>query len=244
MNLKFTIIIPCYNAEKWIEESLKSALHQTYENVEVIVVDNESTDNSYQILKDIQMQYPTLKILTAPNLYKYAWDEPVGAALEIFTGDYFTVLGADDYISKDYVESIVQILSGNTHKIKLLQSPIMGIDSEKRHKGLLGHSYKNISEFKERLFKDCPVTTPSVVYSRELYDEGLIQWKGEKYLGAGDYNLYFEFADKNLFIYPVPRWLGYHYRWHHEQSTWGMQREFSEVDVKIREHWKQKWSNE
>jgi len=241
MNPKITIIIPCYNAEKWIAESIQSALDQTYVNTEVIVVDNESTDGSYNIIKEMHAANSTFQIDTAPNLYKYSWEEPVGAALKIFTGDYFTVLGADDYISKDYVESIVQILSGNTHRIKLLQSPIMGIDSEKRHKGLLGHSYKNISEFKERLFKDCPVTTPSVVYSRELYDEGLIRWKGEKYLGAGDYNLYFEFADKNLFIYPVPRWLGYHYRWHQEQSTWGMHREPTNYDNLIKNYWRKKW---
>ena len=241
MNLKFTIIIPCYNAEKWVEECLMSALHQTYKNLEVIVVDNESDDNSYQILKDVQKQYPPLKVLTAPNLFKYSWEEPVNAALKIFSGDYFTIVGADDYISKDYVEKIVQILSNNTHKIKILQSPIMGINKDKKSQGLLGHSYKSISEFKKKLFQDCPVTTPSVVYSRELYDQDLIQWGAEKYSGAGDYNLYFEFADRNLFIYPFPQWLGYYYRWHKDQSTWGMHQETTNYDQIIRDHWRKRW---
>ncbi|HBY68300.1 MAG TPA: family 2 glycosyl transferase, partial [Flavobacteriaceae bacterium] len=45
---KISIIIPCYNSEKWIEKSVKSALNQNGEFAEVIVVDNESTDNSLQ----------------------------------------------------------------------------------------------------------------------------------------------------------------------------------------------------
>ena len=49
-----SIIIPCYNAEKWIEESIMSALNQTYQNTEVIFVDNESTDGSHEIAKKIQ----------------------------------------------------------------------------------------------------------------------------------------------------------------------------------------------
>jgi glycosyltransferase involved in cell wall biosynthesis len=51
MKPKITIIIPCYNAEKWIAESINSALSQTYENKEIIFVDNESTDNSLNIAK-------------------------------------------------------------------------------------------------------------------------------------------------------------------------------------------------
>ena len=56
-NPKISIIIPCYNSEKWIEKSVKSALNQNGEFAEVIVVDNESTDNSLQIIKNIQKDF-------------------------------------------------------------------------------------------------------------------------------------------------------------------------------------------
>ncbi len=59
MNFKFSIIIPCFNAEKWIEQCLLSALKQSYENTEVIFVDNESTDNSFEIAKEIQKNIPS-----------------------------------------------------------------------------------------------------------------------------------------------------------------------------------------
>ena len=60
--MKITIIIPCYNAEAWIAESIKSALLQTYENTEVIFVDNESTDNSHAIALEIQKLNPTASL--------------------------------------------------------------------------------------------------------------------------------------------------------------------------------------
>jgi len=49
MKPKVTIIIPCYNAEKYIEKCIRSAMSQTYENVEVIFIDNDSADDSLEI---------------------------------------------------------------------------------------------------------------------------------------------------------------------------------------------------
>ena len=51
--MKVSIIIPCYNSEKWIDKCLRSALDQSYEDTEVILVDNESTDDSPTIFKEI-----------------------------------------------------------------------------------------------------------------------------------------------------------------------------------------------
>ena len=64
MKPKITVIIPCYNAEKWIEESIMSALNQTHEDTEVIFVDNESTDASYEIAKKIQQNNSKLQVFT------------------------------------------------------------------------------------------------------------------------------------------------------------------------------------
>ena len=65
---KVSIIIPCYNAEKWIEKCVNSALNQTYENIEVIVVDNESSDNSLVILNEKFGKNDKVMIETAENI--------------------------------------------------------------------------------------------------------------------------------------------------------------------------------
>jgi len=241
MSLKVTIIIPCYNAEKWIEKCVTSALNQTYENTEVILVDNESTDRSLEIVKKVQETHPALIVSTAPNLYRYSWEEPVTEGLSLSTGDYITILGADDYITPEYVENFMQYISKAPSKILAFQSPIRGVQGlEEDFRGEVAHNYKSLTEFKEQLFHHSPVNTPTMVYSRKLKDRGLLRWDPQ-YLGAADYHLYFRLADNNVFIFPADRYLGYNYRWHPGQATWGMHRETTNYDDTIRGYWRVKW---
>jgi len=243
MKPRVTIIIPCFNAESWIEQSVSSALAQTYDNVEVIVVDNESTDGSLAVIKKLASQNESLVTATAPNLYRHSWEEPVQEALQQSTGDYITILGADDYIAPDYVSNFMKYFLAKPDTVLCLQSPIRGVEG---HTGNMmqdvGHSYKSMAEFKNSLFEKCPVNTPTVVFSRKLYDQGLLTWNAADYLGAADYDLYFNLADSDVFIYPIPKWLGYYYRWHQGQATWGMHREQKSYDHIIREYWARKWS--
>lgn len=239
---KVTIVIPCYNSEKWIEQSVRTALDQDYGNVEVIFVDNESTDSSVDIVSKIQSD--KLIMSSAPNIYPHSWTEPVDEALSISTGEYFTILGSDDYIASDYITKNMHIILKES-KIKLLQSKIRCI---KHDSGLIvgeiSHNYSSLSEFKNMLFRKSPVTTPSVFYKKELYQDGLLRWNSEEFLGAADYDLYFNLADKGYFIYPFPKWLGYYYRIHEEQATWGMHSELTNYDKLIQEKWRVKWKRE
>ena len=93
------------------------------------------------------------------------------------------------------------------------------------------------------LFETCPVTTPTMVYKKELHDNGVIRWNSKECLGAADYDLYFNIADHGLFIYPYPNWIGYYYRWHEGQATWGMHKETTSYDQLIKEQWHKRWFN-
>ena len=166
-------------------------------------------------------------------------------ALSLCNGDYFTILGADDYIGPEYIENIVKIISAAPDRIKILQSPLIGVDSDKDIiLQEIKHSYKTLSEFKKMLFEKCPVTTPTVVYKRELHEQGIIRWDSETCSGAADYDLYFNIADNGIFIYPYPKWIGYHYRWHAGQATWGMHKQTTNYDLLIKQKWLEKWNNE
>lgn len=61
-----SIVAPCYNAEKYLEEALESIFAQDYENREVIIVDDGSTDNSYAMLQALQSTYK-FQLYTQPN---------------------------------------------------------------------------------------------------------------------------------------------------------------------------------
>jgi glycosyltransferase involved in cell wall biosynthesis len=99
-----SIIIPCFNADRWIQEAIDSCLQQTYPHIEVIVIDDGSTDHSLDIIK----RYGD-RIRWESNLNRggcYARNR--GFALSI--GDYIQYLDADDYILPDKIAKQVEIL--------------------------------------------------------------------------------------------------------------------------------------
>jgi len=242
---KISIIIPCYNAEKWIELCVMSALSQDYKNKEVVAIDNESIDSTFDILKKIKDKHPELILGSAKNIYPNCWDEARFKGFEIATGKYFFTLASDDFIKEDYVSKYMDNIASirDSGKFLVFQSPIVGIKGENIEEvvNFIGYKYKTLQEFKEYSLQRCPVVSPTVVFDRELYDSGVLVTSPEKYGGAADYDLYCNLADKNIFIYPIETWLGYIYRWHPEQATWNVQKEGVGYDSMIQDYWGEKW---
>ena len=108
---KVSILIPTYNREKIILETLNSAVNQTYKNIEVIVVDNKSTDNSYKIIKDFAKSHPNVKV--------YQNDTNIGPVrnwrrcMDYATGEYAKILWSDDLIAPDFIEKTLPWLADN-----------------------------------------------------------------------------------------------------------------------------------
>ena len=106
---KVSILIPVYNREKIILETLNSAFNQTYKNTEVIVVDNKSSDNSYEIIKDFAKSHP--------NVRAYQNKENIGPVqnwhkcLDYATGEYVKILWSDDLITPDFIEKTLPYLT-------------------------------------------------------------------------------------------------------------------------------------
>ena len=244
MNPKVTVIIPAYNSEEWIEECVTSALGQTWPNMEVIAVDNESTDSTVDILKDIQKSHPELILSSAENIYPNCWDEARAEGYRLMTGDYFTVIGSDDRIAPEFVSKCMEIVMRAPDKIKALQSPAMGFKIENNQQvytGLLHHRYKGLVDFKKQCLVRCPVNSPTVFYNSSLLKDGLMETYPEKYGGAADYDLYCRLIDNGIFIYPVPVFLGFFYRWHRKQATWKVHKENINYDKLIQDYWREKW---
>tara|TARA_R100001086_G_scaffold234049_2_gene156038 strand:- start:108 stop:872 length:765 start_codon:yes stop_codon:yes gene_type:complete len=250
---KVSIIIPCYNAEKWIEKCINSALNQTYENIEVIVVDNESNDNSLIILNEKFGKNDKVIIDTAENIYPNCWDEARQKGFSISTGQYLFTLASDDIYGPRFVENNLKFILKVPDKVKALQSPIVGISEDGNAVLTIGkdgnantaetkHFYKNISQFKSLALQRCPVNSPTVVYNRDLYESGLLQTKPELYGGAADYDLYCNLTENGVFIFPANVFLGYYYRWHPEQASWNVKKEGKNYDKMIQDYWKKKWT--
>lgn len=102
--IKVTIIIPVYNSEKYINRCLDSIFGQTYKNIEVIVLNDGSTDNSLFKLKEYKKRHRDLIIIDKKN-------EGVSITrnkgIELATGEYIMFVDNDDYLEKDYINKYV-----------------------------------------------------------------------------------------------------------------------------------------
>lgn len=107
-----SILIPCYNSERWIAETLESAIAQTWQNKEIIVVDDGSTDNSLEVAK--RFESPFVKVIHQENRGAGA---ARNRALKEAQGDFIQYLDADDLLSPDKIESQVKILLNNHEKV-------------------------------------------------------------------------------------------------------------------------------
>ncbi len=105
---KVSILIPVYNRAQIILETLNSAVNQTYKNIEVIVVDNKSTDNTYEILKEFAESHPNVRV--------YQNEENIGPVrnwrrcLDYATGEYAKILWSDDLIAPTFIEKALPYL--------------------------------------------------------------------------------------------------------------------------------------
>ncbi len=103
-----SIIIPVYNAEKYLAETIESALNQTWKNKEIIIVNDGSTDKSLAIA--LKYQTETVKVLNIPNSgASVARNRGLAEA----KGAYIQFLDADDIISKDKIASQIECLKGS-----------------------------------------------------------------------------------------------------------------------------------
>ncbi len=102
---KVSLIIPIYNADRYIERTIKSALHQSYKNLEIILVDDGSFDKSSAICKMYVDRYENI-------FYYYQKNKGVSSArnlgMEKSTGDYIIFLDADDLMGERVVEDLIK----------------------------------------------------------------------------------------------------------------------------------------
>lgn len=102
---KITVIIPVYNVENYLERCLKSILYNTYTNLEIICVNDGSTDNSKKILEDYS---PRDKRVIVINKKNNGISSARNAGIKIATGEYIAFVDSDDWIHEKYFEYLIR----------------------------------------------------------------------------------------------------------------------------------------
>lgn len=99
----FSVIMPCYNSEAFLTDALDSVVNQTYNNWELIIINDGSFDKTLEIANSYALKDKRIRIFTKEN---GGYATAVNMGLDFVKGDYFLFLGSDDYISTELFEKI------------------------------------------------------------------------------------------------------------------------------------------
>lgn len=107
---KVSIVIAVYNAENNLRVTLESVVNQNYQNIEVIVVDDGSTDGSLKICREYAKYDSRVSIVTQPN---GGAAKARNVAIRRATGEFIAIVDSDDYVDKDYINFLVENAIGH-----------------------------------------------------------------------------------------------------------------------------------
>ena len=108
LNLKISIITVCYNGGKTIEKTIQSVLSQTYENIEYIIIDGMSKDNTLEIIN--RYRHKISKLVSEKDNGMY---DALNKGISLASGDIVGILNADDVFASNNILALINPLSGN-----------------------------------------------------------------------------------------------------------------------------------
>lgn len=209
---KISVIISVYNVEKYLRECLDSVLNQTLRSLEIICVNDGSTDNSLSILKEYQNHDSRIKIITKEN---HGLSSARNAGLNLASGKYVYFIDSDDYIECDALNELYDLAINKDLDMVLFKLISFWDDSKERFispylemaflKGLVGDNVFSFNDLGSRLY-DLAVVVPGVLFKRDLisdlrFPEGLIFEDNVFFTEAVLKAKWIYFHDKHLYNY-------------------------------------------
>jgi glycosyltransferase involved in cell wall biosynthesis len=201
-----SIIMPCYNAEAFVEETIASVFRQTYPNVELIIVDDGSTDRSPAILLEATQKYPALTVLVQPNNGPYP---ARNMALQHAQGDFIAFLDADDYWTPDCLERLYHALIEASADLSYCGWRNVVENGEDRPP-YVPPAYEN-GDIVEYFLKGCPWPIHAALTRKNIVDK--VGGFSTRCFSAMDYDFWIRLSAVTHNIVLVPEVLAF-YRWH------------------------------
>lgn len=114
MSKVVSVIVPIYNVEKYLERCIKSIIQQSYENLEIILVDDGSTDSSGKICDEYKEKDNRIIVIHKKN---GGLSDARNSGIKIMTGEYVTFIDSDDYVSTDMIKNMLGILEKSSCRV-------------------------------------------------------------------------------------------------------------------------------
>ena len=192
---KVSVIMPVYNALPYLVKSVDDVLKQSMREIELICVDDGSTDDSLKILRDYEAKDARVRVLTQKNLFA---GTARNLGIEHASGDYFMFLDADDLFEPNLIERLYASCEKNDSQMALCRSDIFDMASSRfvRSNPLPRALFPKTESFSPLAYSDYlfQFVTPvpwGKIFRRDLIEQGCIRFESRR--NAND--LYFSFCN-------------------------------------------------
>lgn len=184
-----SIVTVCFNSEKTITKTIESVLNQTYQNIEYLIIDGNSSDSTMEIVKKYEPLFQgRMKWISEPDKGIY---DAMNKGIRMASGELIGIINSDDYYEEDAVEQMVQAMSDQPYQILygMLRTLKDGVE-----KGIAIHSHQ--------FLKESMIGHPACFITKKLYGE--IGCYDTEFVSAADYDFMLRMAeDERVCFTPV-----------------------------------------
>jgi glycosyltransferase EpsJ len=177
MNKKISVVIPCYNVEKYVDKCLKSVMSQTYSNLEIIIINDGSTDNTAELIQFITRNEKRVMCIDQAN-------SGVSAArnvgIGIATGEYISFVDSDDYLEPSMYEELYTALTGSDSDVAICDYNLIYEDCEDNNYSNMRDEVIDIAA-PGYFLKYCCCSKPNNYIWTRLYKTDIVKKSGVRF---------------------------------------------------------------
>jgi len=228
---KISIIVPVYNGGEYINETLKSCVSQGYDNYEVLIVDDSSSDNGCDIIErfiyDNKDTFPSIRFLK--NDINLGLAKTVNLAVQESLGEFVLILGHDDILLKDHLSTMIKCFDIPDVILASCNACVINQSGE-----LTGQFVSN----SEKLRKRTEVHTLAISQSNFICSCGLLMRRkeflsvggwDERFRNYGEWLLWIKLSNKGRFAFSLTKTA--HYRVHSTNISQTFKRESVKLEL-------------
>lgn len=178
---KVSIIVPVYNVEKYVEKCLNSLISQSYKNIEIILIDDGSKDNSGKICDEYKRKDSRIKVVHKENA---GVSEARNSGIQKATGEYLCFVDADDFVMNDYIEYMHQLIVKDSSDIAICTKMFSNFNEKQTSDEMIENLDGENSVIRILNYR-MPIGVYSRIFKKNLIDDNRIRFLKDIYMGEG-----------------------------------------------------------
>ena len=188
-----SVLLPVYNAEEYVANVIESILQQTFADFEFIIIDDYSSDKSWEIVKKYSKK--DKRIIALKNKYNLGGCKTLNKGLKLARGKYVARVDHDDWSYQDRLEKQFKFMELHS-KVGIVGGIMEIINETGKVIGKRKYSLSD-SEIRKRIFWYSPFSHPLVMIKKSILDK--VGYYNPAYVPADDYELYFRIGKESKF---------------------------------------------